>query len=170
MNKNKKHGKKGKTKSIGIKVVKAEPKLPEPLMDEQSMAKAVETEQAQVTEHKDQVFNVDTEEEVRPSKTMFVMNVGHLSAVIDRNRFDSIRSKLEKLRDDRKPKMTPEIHARLLIVKAIKFNKTRTVSKINVLRNLKTPPLDEVVGSMTKRLFSELKYKEDTSQQKLGVI
>lgn len=131
---------------------------------------AVETKDVQeLREESSRVSGeIEIDQDEKPSQTYFVMRKGCLSCIINTSRLETIKERLENLRDRRAPKSTPEDHATELILKAMKFNKKAALDKKLVLGNLKTPSLDEVVDGMITALYEKIGFDEENGQTKLG--
>ena len=105
------------------------------------------------------------EEETTPEKRYLVMRAGYLKCKIARGRLDPIKSRLESLRDDRKPKESPQEYGAECIIKNLIFDKKKAYERKTVLATLNPDSLDDVVEAMTERMFKEMRFDPDKGGQ-----
>ncbi len=111
--------------------------------------------------------NVVKSEEIKPEKRYLIFESGYLRFRLARGRLDPVKSRLESLRDSRKPKETPEDYAIEIILKGLDFHKKKAIEKRHVLATLKTESLDDVVEEMVEKLFTEIKFDAQNGQSTL---
>lgn len=107
------------------------------------------------------------EEDETPAKRYFVMRSGYLKCKLARGRLESVKSRLEDLRDNRKPKESPEEYAMEVVIMSTHFDRKQTRAKKLNLPLIKTPPIEDVVEAMVSKLYKELKFDAEKGYSKL---
>jgi hypothetical protein len=115
----------------------------------------------------DKKIKVDRGEYIKPAVPIFTMTEGFWKVEIPRERLDAIKKKLEKARNARKKKKTPEVILTEIIVKALKMDK-KVVLDNHQIYVTQQPCLMDVVDEMIEQLCDEMKFDlKDEAQTKI---